>query len=142
MVYDPQSQLGRGATISWTPTAGTLTAFASLLSITPPATSVGEVENLLLSSTFKGYLPTVPEGEGSFKVQHWDGDPGCVAMQAACHATPTPLGVFLITFPSGATLSVPGFPKKYAIGETSNEGIIEADVEYRQTAVATYTPPV
>jgi hypothetical protein len=141
MTYIPQTQVGRGTTLSWTPTGGSLTAFLSLVSVTPPAGAVGEVENLLLASLFGPYLPTIPEGEGSFKVQHWDGDVGCVAMQAACRVAPVPLGVFLITLPSGATISIPGFPKKYAVGEVQNKEIVMADVDYRQTAPMTYTPP-
>jgi hypothetical protein len=141
MTYVPQPQLGRGTTLSFTPTGGTLTAFLSLISVTPPAGTVGEVENLLISSLFVPYLPTIPEGEGSFKVQHWDKDVGCMAIQTACSTAPVPLGVFLITLPSGATISFPGFPKKYAIGEIQNKEIVPADIDFRQTGPATYTEP-
>jgi hypothetical protein len=141
MTYVPQPQLGRTTTISWTATGGSLVAFLSLVSVTPPGNSVGEAETTLLASLFKPFLPTIPEAEGSFKVQHWDGNAGCVAMQAAVATAPVPTGVFLITFPSGGTISCPGFPKGYAIGETTNEEIITADIAFRQTGVATYTPP-
>jgi hypothetical protein len=141
MVYTPKNQVGQGTTLSWTPTGGTLKPFVSLVSVTPPAATVGEVESNIISAVFKPYLPTIPEAEGSFKIEHWDGDPACVAMQSACMSAPTPSGVFLITLPSGATLSIPGFPKKYAINETQREEIITADVDFRQIAPATYTPP-
>lgn len=139
MTYVPGPQLGRGATLSWTPTGGALTAFLPLVSVTPPAATVGEVENLLLGSLFKPYLPTVPEAEGSFKVQHWDGDPGCAAMAAACATAPVPLGTFLITLASGGMISFAGFPKKYAISEIANEEILTADVDYRQNSAWIYT---
>lgn len=138
--YTPQTQVGRGTTIGWTPTGGSATAFLSMVNVTPPGASVGETENVLMSSTFKPFVPTIPEGEGSFKVQHWDNDPGCVAMQTACAVAPVPMGVFLITLPSGATLSFPGFPKGYKVDEISNEEIITAEVDYRRTGVGTYTP--
>lgn len=139
--YTPQPQVGRGTTITWTPGGGSAVSFLSLVSVTPMAPTVGEVEATLLSSTFKPYLPTIPEGEGSFKVQHWDGDAGCEALMSATRQAPVPTGVFLITFPSAATLSFPGFPKKYAIAETANEELITADVDFRATGPATYTPP-
>lgn len=138
--YVPQTQLGRGITLSWTPTGGSSTPFLSLVSVTPPANTVGEVEATLLVSLFKPYLPTVPEGEGSFKVQHWDNDPACVAMLNATRIAPVPVGTFLITLPSGATISVPGFPKKYAIDEASNEEVVMANIDYRATGPFTYTP--
>lgn len=141
MTYIPQPQIGRGTTLSYTPSGGTLKAFLSLVSVTPPATTVGEVENVLLSSLFKPYLPTIPEAEWSFKVEHWDGDPGCVALYSATQTAPVVSGTFTITLPSGATIAIPGFPKAYKIGEITNEGIIMADVDVRQNAAWTYTPP-
>lgn len=143
MSYTPQPQLGRGTTLSWTAsTSGaTLVAFLSLQSVTPPGLAVGEVETTLMSSTFMPYLPTIPQGEGTFKVQHWDKDPGCVAMQTAVAVAPVPTGTFLITFPSGATISIPGFPKGYAIQEVTNPELITAEIPYRQTGQWTYTEP-
>lgn len=142
MTYIPGSQLGRGATLTITPltTGATAIATLSLVSITPPAPTVGEVENTLLSTTFKPYLATLPEGEGSFKLQHWDGDPGCVALQTAVAVAPIPSFNFLLTLMSGATLAWTGYPKKYAIDEIENEGIVMAEVDYRQNTVAIYTP--
>lgn len=142
MAYTPRSQLGRGITIGFTPVGGSAEAFLSLVSIKPPGTTVGEVENVLASSTFEAYLPTLPAGEGSFKVQHWDGDPGCVAMQAAVQSAPVPTGTFLITMPvSGSTISFVGFPKGYEIDETDNKEIITATISYRQNGPTTVTPP-
>lgn len=143
MTYIPQTELARGTTLSWTPngTGAPLVAFLSLVTATPAGNQVGEVENVLLTSIFKPYLPTLPEAEGTFTIQHWDGDAGCVAMQAAVRVAPVPLGTFLITLPSGATLSVPGFPKGYSIQELGNEEIITAEIPYRATGPTTYTAP-
>jgi hypothetical protein len=142
MSYTPQPQVGRGASLTFTPSpsGSTATSFLSLVSLTPPASTVGEVETTLLASNFEDYVPTIPAAEGSFKVQHWDGDPGCLAMQSACSQAPVPTGVFLITLPSSATLSFPGYPKKYAIDELSNKDVIMAEIDYRKTGVGTYTP--
>lgn len=139
----PSNQLGRGTTIAWLSDSegASSIAFATLVTVTPASNEVGETETTLLASVFKPYAPTIPEGEGSFKIYHLDSDPGCQAMIAACESAPVPTGKFTITFPSGATLAIPGFPKKYAIDEVENESPITAELDYRQTAPWTYTQP-
>ena len=144
MTYTPQPQVGRGTTITFTPSSGTGSGtaenFLSLVSISPPGSDVGEVETTLMSSTFEPYTPTIPSAEGEIKVQHWDNDPGCIGIQTACAQAPVPSGTFLITMPSGATLSFPGFPKGYQIDEIQNKEVITATIPFRRTGVGTYTP--
>lgn len=139
--YVPQQQFGRGTTLTFTPVGvgSTALTFPSLEAVTPPGVAVGEAETTLLTNNFKPYAPILPEGEGTFTVQHWDNDPGCVGMQVAVRVAPVPFGVFLITLPSLATISFTGFPKGYAIGEVTNEETITAEIPYRCTTPPVYT---
>jgi hypothetical protein len=141
--YTPVAQLGRGAKITFliTGASGTPTAFLSLVSVKIPPSVVGEVENQLLVSTITPYLPTLPDAEGSFKVQHWDLDPGCLAMQQAVAQAPVPTGTFVITLLNTATFTFTGFPKKYEIDEITNPEIVTAEIDVRRNSTISYMAP-
>jgi hypothetical protein len=104
-----------------------------------PSYSVGEVENVILASTFKPYLPTLPEAEMDFTVQHIDGDPAVKALLVLLFA---PAIVFWqITAPDLSTVAFQGFLKSYS-PSYENESIVEADCSLRITTVPVFVDAV
>src|SRR4051794_32248508 len=71
--------VGKGTLFGYSVATGagpyTYTNMALVVSISPNIT-VGEAENVVLASTFKGYLPTLPEAECDFTVKYAFGDAG------------------------------------------------------------------
>src|SRR3954467_13061433 len=107
----------------------TYTTMALVVSVSPNL-SLGETENIVLASTFKSYLATLPEGEADFTVQHAQGDPGVTEILSILQA-----GTIIhwqIKTPDGATCSWDGFLKGYN-PTFENESVVLADCSMRMT---------
>ena len=133
---------GQGTTLSLTPkvSSGTPTAIAvlKLVSMDGPNVTRGEVEATVLSSTFKPYKPTLPEGEGSWTVQYNSLDPACTALAAAATASPAPFYTAVITYQDGGTETFDCFPKGFSITGVENESIVNATVPFRMVSAPVF----
>ena len=133
-------QLGRGTTLAYSLTLGagaTFTPIGLLVSVDGPNTTVGEVETTVLASVIKPYLPTLPETEGTFNIQHNSANAGVIALRQMVKVAPVPIVQFQVTYPDNATDTFTGFAKGYSISGVENETVISAAVPFRATSVVT-----
>ena len=139
---DYPGQTGAGTTLAYAlksaPT--TFLPIGTIQDLDGPAVTVGEVENKKLSSTFKPYAATTPEGTASFTVQHLSYDAAVIALRGAVNTRPVPTFVWKVTYPDGGTDVFDGFPKGYSISGVENETIIVADIEIRILTSPFITP--
>jgi hypothetical protein len=94
-------QTGRGDTIGYSLTlTGTITylPIATVISIDGPGITVGKVEGTLLSSTFKPYINTLPEGEVSLTIEFDNADPAVIAFRALIKNAPVPELAFQLIY--------------------------------------------
>ena len=137
---------GRGTTLSFiiggtgtTPAPGTY-IFVNLISIDGPNITVGEVDATVLSSVFKPYIPTLPEGECTFTCQFITGDPALKAVRQMLAAAPmVPTVSWVVTYPlergqlTAATDTFPGFIKGFPVTGNENETIPTVAIPIRLT---------
>lgn len=102
----------------------------TIKSIDGPNITVGEVDATILSSTFKPYLPTLPEGEGTFNIQHMNTDTVCTKLQSLT-TVPVPTVTAKITWNDGYATTFNFFSKGYSISGVENEDIVMAAIPFR-----------
>lgn len=129
------SFVGRGTTLGYS-TAGTgpftYTDIGTVVSVSPNIT-LGEAENIVLSSTFKGYLATLPEAECDFTIQHVPGDAAVTAIIGL--VTSGAIAHWQIKFPDAiSTITFAGFIKAYN-PTFENESIVMADCSLRLSSM-------
>jgi hypothetical protein len=135
-------QLGRGATLAYkTTSGGTFNTIGNVVSVEGPNITVGEVEATILTSTFKPYLPTLPEGEVTLNVRHIGFDPAVQALRAMVATAPVPVLYWMLTYEDTSTDAFQGFPKGYSISGIENETIVDASIPIRLTTAVTPTYP-
>lgn len=141
MSANSDAQIGAGTTLAYRTKANVTVPIGTIQDLDGPSVTVGEVETTRLSSTFKPYSPTIPEGEGSFTVQHNAGDPGVQALRAMVSAPPIPIVTWIVTYADGYVDEFPGFSKGYQIQSVENESVITATVPIRMTGPVETTAP-
>jgi hypothetical protein len=126
-------QTGRGATVEYSTnlTTPAYAFLATLISVDGPGVTVGEVEDVLLASTFKPYLSTIPEGESSLTVRHNNGDAGIVAFRGFVAEAPVPTLAFRLTYQDGEVDLFQAFPKGYKVTGIENETRVTASIDLR-----------
>jgi hypothetical protein len=131
---------GRGSTVAYSLTlTGSIvyTPLATVISVDGPGITVGEVDDTLLSSTFKPYVSTLPEGEGSLTVRHNSSDVGIIEFRSLVKAAPVPVLAWEITYQDGAIDTFLAFPKGYKVTGVQNETRVTATIDLRLTTAIT-----
>lgn len=135
-------QLGRGATLGFSIGLATIATILNVKSVDGPSLSVGEVETTTLASTFKPYLPTLPEGEVTFNINYIGMDPSVQALKSMLAVAPVPLANWLLTYEDAGTDAWKGFVKSFAVTGIENETVVSAAVSIRMTTALTSTYPL
>lgn len=124
--------IGLGVTISIAATAE-----AQVRSISGPSPSVGQVETTALSSTWKTFLPTLPDGgEFSFVISYDPLDTGHQGLQTLV-GTPAAVACVL-TLHNSKTVSFSAFLTKLEISGLSPEEVISATVGFKVTGAMVF----
>lgn len=136
MAASTTSLLGRGTTLGYSTTtpAGTYTPLTNVKSVSPNIT-LGEVENVVLSSTFKSYLSTLPEAECDLTIQHIPGDAGFIELMTL--VTSGAIVHWQIKTTDLSTVTFDGFLKGYN-PTFENEAIVEGDLSMRLTSMPVF----
>lgn len=138
----PAGQIGLGTTLGYAFAAdSTYASVGDIIDLDGPSITVGEVEAKKLSSTFKPFLPTIPEGEASFTIQHNSGNAQMQTLRNACKVAPVPFISFKVTYPDGGFDVFPGFLKGYKVAKVSTEELITAELMIRITGPVVSTYP-
>jgi len=145
---------GRGTTLSFvlpatsTTTTATTYILNNITNVDGPNVTIGEVETTVLSSTFKPYVPTLPEGEMTVTAQFITGDPALQAIrQMVASGVSVPTVPWTITYPLepgltvAATDTFPGFVKGFPITGHENETVPTVAISIRITGGITSTNP-
>lgn len=138
MAGTTKTMIGAGTILAYSEgTSGpfTYTPLTKVISVNPN-TTVGEVEDTVLSTTWGDYLPTIPEGECGFVLRFRPGDAGVKKIQ---EWTLTPEIVhWKLTYPDGSFETFDGFVKT---GNKSfeNKVIVDLEVGMRVTGPPVYT---
>lgn len=140
------AQIGLGIALKYRPagsTSGTaFTALGTVMKITPGGVTVGEVESTLLSSTWKTYVPTIPEGEAGSMVRIDKGDTSIIStFRTAISTYPVPTYTFQTLYQDGSYDLFDGFCKSYKPDDYEPEGLMGAQIDLRLNSAPVYYPP-
>lgn len=137
-------QTGRGDTVEYSLTLSGTIAYlplASLISVDGPGITVGKVEGTLLSSTFKPYINTLPEGEVTLTLQHDGIDAGVTALRGIVKNAPVVAIAIQITYQDGYIDTFIALPGGYQIQGIENETRVTATLPLTLITPITTTPP-
>ena len=138
-------QIGLGIRLGYQPVASPAnTAFTNLgtvMKITPGGITVGEVESTVLSSTFKTYIPTIPEGEAGFQVRLDKGDTSIInTFRSAIANYPVPTYTWQVLYQDGSSDTFEAFPKSFKPDDYEPEGLMMASIDLRLNSAPVFHP--
>lgn len=119
-------------------TANNATTYTDLLGVSKinPSRSRGEVEDVVLESTWERYLPTIGAGELTFTIRHRPGDDGYKKVMTLLDSgEEVPARV---TYPDGSKSEFTAFVKSYS-KNFENKSIVDAEVGMRVNTKPEFT---
>lgn len=133
--------VGRGVALAVkAPGDSAFVPLTEVFSIKGPNISIGEAECSTLASTFRPYLPTIPEGEASLSARFDAADTGVQKLKTLT-TVPIPICEFQITYVDGYIDTFSGFLKSFELDTIENESVINVNCSLRMTTDITRTGP-
>ncbi len=133
--------VGRGVELAVkAPGDSAFVTLTDVFSIKGPNISIGEAECSTLASTFKPYLPTIPEGEASLSARFDAASAGIQKMKTLT-TVPIPICDWQITYIDGYVDTFKGFLKSLELDTIENESVINVNSSLRMTTDITRTAP-